>query len=445
MRGKTLRQLPFVLKHIFFRKHPVEYDFFSGTTSVGDVNSIIRSLLKREPLQDGPYISAYEQKVAEYHGVSHAFSFATGRMAFYVILEALGIGKGDEVIIPAYTCVVVPNAIIYRGAIPVYVDIEPTTFNIDPKKVEEKITPRTKAILAQHTFGLPCDLDEIIKIAQRYGITVIEDCAHAVGAEYRGKKVGSIARVGFYSTDHTKMLSTSTGGMITTNDEALASRIRQIYLRTLFLPKGMIRKILFTFCAENFFCHPRFYFIGKWFIILCHYLKLFHFFYDEGKIVKPTEYPYPARLSNIQAKIGINQMKKLEQNIAHRREVARRYDSVFGLYRQQFNGTNVDRKHVFVRYPFLITDYDSFRNKFSKYMQLGDWLRTITIGRSKDFHEIYYRTGECPIGEAVACHSANFPTHPKINNPELIITFAKDILESGALIPPSSINKSKVI
>jgi dTDP-4-amino-4,6-dideoxygalactose transaminase len=429
------------LKHIFIRTHFVDYDFFSGTTSWRDCISILWSVLKREALQDGPYISAYEKMVAEYHGVRYTFSFAAGRMALYSILEAIDVGKGDEVILPAYSCVVCPNAILYRGAIPVYVDINPETFNIDPKKIEAKITPRTKAIMAQHTFGLPCDLDEVIEIAQRHGITVIEDCAHAVGADYKGKKVGSIAHVGFFSTDHTKMLSTSTGGMVITDDEELASRIKHVYLRTPFLPKRMIGKILFTFIAENFLYHPNFYFIGKWLVNLCWILKIFHFFLDEGKIEKPTEYPYPARLSNIQAKVGIRQMNELEQNIAHRREIAHQYDSIFGLYQQQFDGSQVDRKHVFLRYSFLISDHTAFKKQFSKYMHLGEWFNSIAIGRNKDFHEIYYQDGECPIGEMVAYHSANFPTHNKIRNPKLILKFANGIVKSNALILPSNLTK----
>lgn len=437
------KNLLFVLKHIFFRKHLLEYDFTSGTTSWKDCLSIIQSLNKGDPLQDGQYIRDYEKTAAEYHGVRYAFSFATGRMALYAILEALGIGRGDEVIIPAYTCVVVPNAILYRGATPIYVDINPATFNIDSKKIEAKITPKTKVILAQHTFGLPCDLDEIVEIAQRYGITVIEDCAPALGAEYKGKKVGSIGRVGFYSTDHTKMISTSTGGMVITDDEELASRIQQVYISSPFLSKLTIGKILFTFFTENFLYHPRFVFIGKWLAGLCSKANLFNFFLDEGKINKPTEYPYPARLSNIQAKIGIRQMHELEQNIAHRRKIACQYDKIFGLYPQQFDGSPVDRKHVFLRYSFLITDRNLFRKKFRRYLGLGDWFSTIAIGRYKDFYRICYREGECPVGEAVARHSANFPTHPKIGNLELVLEFADEIVKSGAFIPPTNLIAGK--
>jgi len=435
------RTLSFIIKHIFFRKHQVYYDFFSGTTDWRDCLSILQSLNNGEPLQEGPFIREYENLAARYHNVRYAFSFASGRMAFYAILDALKIGKGDEVIIPAYTCVVVPNAIIYKGATPVYVDINPATFNIDPNKIEAKITPKTKAILAQHTFGLPCDLDEISEIAQKHGITVIEDSAQALGAEYKGKKVGAIAQAGFYSSDHTKMISTSTGGMVITDDKELASRIEQIYSRSPFLPKQTIKKILFTFIAENFLYHPKFASIGMPLAFLSSKMGLFHFFLDEAKTEKPTDYPYPARLSNIQAKIGILQMRKLEQNIAHRREIARGYDSIFELYPEQFNGSRTDKKHVFLRYSFLITDPCFFRKKFSKYLYLGDWFSTIAFGRNKDFHKIFYREGECPIGEMVARHSVNLPTHPKVENPpKLILKFANEIVSSGAFIHPSSLS-----
>jgi dTDP-4-amino-4,6-dideoxygalactose transaminase len=391
-------------------------------------------------LQDGQYIHDYEKVAARYHGVRYAFSFASGRMALYTILEALGIGKGDEVIVPAYTCVVVPNAIIYRGATPVYVDINPATFNIDPSKIEAKITPRTRAILAQHTFGLPCDLDEIIEIARKHGIAVIEDNAQALGAEYKGKKVGGIAQVGFFSSDHTKMISTSTGGMVTTDDRELAHRIDQIYHRCPFLSKSRIRKILFTFVAENFLYHPKLASIGMPLAFSCSKTGLFHFFLDEGKTEKPIDYPYPARLSNIQAKIGIRQLRELEKNIAHRREIAQSYDGIFGLYPEQFDGSRTDRKHVFLRYSFLVDDPALVRKKFYKYLYLGDWFDSVALGRNRDFQKIFYREGECPIGEKVARHSVNLPTHPKIENPpKLILKFANEIVSSGAFVHSSSL------
>lgn len=137
-------------------------------------------------------------------------------MSLYVILEALGIGSKDEIILPAFTCVVVPNAMIYHGIKPVYVDIEPDTYNIDVSKIKEKITPQTKAIYAQHTFGIPCNMDCIARIAKDHGLIVIEDCAHALGASLNGRKVGSLGHVAYFSTDHSKVISTSTGGMITT-------------------------------------------------------------------------------------------------------------------------------------------------------------------------------------------------------------------------------------
>src|SRR5205823_2123218 len=149
------------------------YDFFDGTNKGWLVP---RYLLKayREN-----WVQRYENAAAQYAGVPYAVSFGAGRMALYAILEAIDIENGDEVIIPAYTCVVVPNAIIYRGSKPLYVDISKQTFNIQSESIEKAITERTKAILLQHTFGQPCDIEAILAIARRHRLIVIEDCAHA--------------------------------------------------------------------------------------------------------------------------------------------------------------------------------------------------------------------------------------------------------------------------
>ena len=146
-------------------------------------------------------------------------------MSLYVILEVLGIGPGDEIILPAFTSVVVPNAMIYRGVKPVYVDIEAVTYNIDVSKIEEKITPKTKAIYAQHTFGIVFSMEVIGGIAEKHGLYVIEDCAHALGASLNGRMAGTLGHVAYFSTDHSKVISTSSGSMITTDDLEIAAKI----------------------------------------------------------------------------------------------------------------------------------------------------------------------------------------------------------------------------
>ena len=130
--------------------------------------------------------------------MENRFYFFKGRVALYAILKSIGIGQGDEVILPGFTCVVVPNAITYLGAKPVYIDIASVTFNIDPSKIEEKITEKTRAIIAQHTFGIPAEMDIIMEMAKKYNLYVIEDSCHAIGSKYKGKEIGTFGDASFF-------------------------------------------------------------------------------------------------------------------------------------------------------------------------------------------------------------------------------------------------------
>src|SRR5262249_18636779 len=158
----------------------------------------------------------------------HITLFWKGRVALYAILRALRIGPGDEVIVPAFTCVAVPNAILYAGATPVYVDIDESTYTPDPTGVEAAVGPRTRAILAQNTFGLSSDLEALSAVAAEAGAVVIDDCAHGLGGSYDGQPSGTAADAAFYSTQWTKPLSTGLGGIAVTQDEGLAGQLRAI-------------------------------------------------------------------------------------------------------------------------------------------------------------------------------------------------------------------------
>jgi dTDP-4-amino-4,6-dideoxygalactose transaminase len=175
----------------------------------------------------GPKVREFEGKMAEYTGVPQAIGVASGTDALHLAVEALDIGDGDEVITTPFTFFATAEAIVYTGAKPVFVDIELDTFNIDCSKIEEKITPRTKAILPVHLFGHPCDMEKIMEIARRHNLFVIEDCAQAIGASVRGKKVGSFGDTGCFSFYPSKNLGAyGDGGMITLRSSELADSIR---------------------------------------------------------------------------------------------------------------------------------------------------------------------------------------------------------------------------
>jgi perosamine synthetase len=178
-------------------------------------------------LVQGPRTARLEEKIALACGVKHAVATSSGTTALHIALLAHNIGEGDEVITTPFTFIASVNSIIYTGARPVFVDIEEDTFNLNPAFIEDKITSRTKAIMPVHLYGYPCDMDAILDIASRYKLAVIEDCAQAIGAEFRGKRTGSFG-TGCFSLYATKNVMSGEGGMITTDDDDTAQRCRMI-------------------------------------------------------------------------------------------------------------------------------------------------------------------------------------------------------------------------
>jgi perosamine synthetase len=229
----------------------------------------------------GKYIPLFEEEFSRYCGARYGVACSNGTTALHLSLAAYGIGEGDEVIVPDFTLIVSTNVVILAGAKPVLVDVDPKTWCIDPSKIEEQITPRTKAIMVVHMYGHPCDMDAILKIAQRHHLYVIEDCAEAHGAEYKGRKVGAIGDVGCFSFYGNKILTTGEGGMITTNDARIADQARLL--------------------SNQAFEEPRF----------VHRYRGFNY-----------------RLTNIQAAIGLAQTEKIDEKVARKREIAHAYNEL---------------------------------------------------------------------------------------------------------------------
>jgi perosamine synthetase len=199
----------------------------------------------------GDYVKRFEQAFANYCQVNYGVACSNGTTAIHLALEALGIGRGDEVIVPTFTMIATGNAVLYTGATPVFVDAELNTWNIDPAKIEEKITKKTKAIIVVHTYGHPVDMDAITMIARKHNLFVIEDAAEAHGAEYKGKKVGSLGDVACFSFYANKIITTGEGGMVVTNNETIAKKCRLLRNHAFTTPRFIHHHVGFNYRMTN--------------------------------------------------------------------------------------------------------------------------------------------------------------------------------------------------
>ncbi|MCK4818400.1 aminotransferase class I/II-fold pyridoxal phosphate-dependent enzyme, partial [bacterium] len=190
-----------------------------------DVKAVVE-VLRSDWLTTGPKVPEFEKAFAEFVGAKHAVAVSSGTAALHAAMYAVGIGAGDEVIVPPMTFAATANCIVFQRGVPVFSDVDAETLLIDPGQVKEKITPRTKAIIAVDYAGHPCEYDKLRQIAKRHGTALVADGCHALGAEYKGKKVGTLADLTVFSFHPVKHITTGEGGMVTTDDPALAERIR---------------------------------------------------------------------------------------------------------------------------------------------------------------------------------------------------------------------------
>lgn len=387
-----------------------------GTTNLRDIFVAIALLINRRKLIKGTAITEYEKAFARQIGVRYAYSFSSGRVALYGLLRALGIGDGDEVILQVPTHIVVANAIRYVGATPVYVDCQPDTFNINLEQAERRITDRTKVLLLQHTFGMPVDMSSALELARRKRLIIIEDCVHALGATYDGQQVGSFGRAAFFSTEETKTISSTMGGMAVTDDPELAKHMAEFQARCSWPSASLITRHILRLIIYHIFTQP----------YLHPYVRKIYEFSrkshqaalapstttnDEQRGLRPGV--FEQRLSNAQAALALRQLNRLEENIAHRRAVSDVYQK-----KLQSHGINVPAppaksQPVFVRYPIWVEDWVTCIRAAAPHAQLGEWFTSVLEeAASPSYGE--YKPGSCPVAEAAAGHLVNLPTHPRV-------------------------------
>ena len=256
-----------------------------------DIQAVVQTL-RSDWLTTGPKIGEFEEAFAAWVGARYAVSFSSGTAALHGAAFAAGIGSGDEAITTPLTFAATANCVLYQNATPVFADVDRNTLNLDPERVRAAVSSRTKALLPVDYAGHPADLDTILEIAQRHGLVVIEDACHALGAEYKGRRVGSIAHMTVFSFHPVKHLTTGEGGMVTTNNASYADALRKF--RNHGISSGARDRQQ----------------AGQW-----HYDMVL--------------LGYNYRLTDIACALGLSQLKKLEANLKRRREIAARYTAAF--------------------------------------------------------------------------------------------------------------------
>lgn len=385
----------------------------SPNTQLDDVFLAISVLLTPWRWFKGSAIKSLEDWFKRYFNSQFAILFDSGRSCEYAILRALGIGQGDEVLIQAFTCVAVPNSILWVKAVPVYIDIDKTG-NLDVSDLEEKITDKSRAIIVQHTLGVAADIEKASQVAKKYKLILIEDCAHALGASFHGKKVGTFGDFAFFSFGRDKVISSVFGGMVVTNSKKYAKLLRGFQRNLAFPSAGWIVAQLF---------HPIAFLlilplynvvnIGKILLVIFQKLHLLSkpVAKEEKKGIRPSF--YPKKLPNAQAFMVLHQVKKLSSCNAKRQEVARFYAKA--LQDLPITLPQIKEGDIMLRYN-LQTQHASPLYQFAKERSilLGRWYSHVVDPQDVDLLAVGYRIGSCPKAEFVARQSLNLPTYPRM-------------------------------
>jgi dTDP-4-amino-4,6-dideoxygalactose transaminase len=344
-----------------------------------EIESTIKGILESGHFVLGVHVHSLEKEIAQYHNVKYAVSLASGTDALHLCLKALDIKEGDEVITTPFTFIATAEAIAYVGATPVFADIDRNTLNMDPAKIREKITPKTRAIIPVHLFGLPSDMDEIMDIARKHNLKVIEDCAQSFGATYKGRYVGSIADAGCFSFYPSKNLGAyGDGGMVITND-------REIYERI---------KLLRNHGSKGSYKHD---FIG-----------------------------FNSRLDEIQAAILRIKLRHIGRYNQKRRALAEIYTSIIGKM-AQCPPELPDRKHVYHQYTIRSQKRTKIKKALDSNSISSVIYYPIPLHLQNAFKYLGYKINDFPESEAAAKEVISLPIYPELE-PEKVRFIAETVV-----------------
>lgn len=392
---------------------------FSPNLERDDMQLAIRVLLRGANATARDWVINWFREM--YGNADAYFTYNSCRSALVEGMKGLGIGKGDEVLLQSFTCVAVPNAVLWTGAKPIYCDID-TSGNIDVADATRKITRQTKAILIQHTFGVPADIQKIKAFAKKHSLYIIEDCAHALGVDVEGEKLGGVGDIACFSFGRDKVISSVSGGLLRVRNEhvKVIKEVSESYKTITQPPENWIRSQLI---------HP---------LLTGSVLPYYHRKLARGIIwaskktgllslpIDTLEYTgkrpviYPSKLPNSLAALVKLQLQKLPQFTHAREETVAYYDSVQRINKQKAFTTPVGVTAL-LRYALVVDNPKALISKARKAgIYLGQWYSNVIDPAAVDFSSIGYRIGMCPVAEKIAPQVINLPTRITLKEAERV-------------------------
>jgi len=411
-------------------KKPISISL-SPNVEKDDVRLALKLIFQPWKWKKGPAVEQIEQEMKKYMGVKYAFAFNSGRTSLMAILKAMELPKGSEALLQAFTCNAAANPFLWSGVEPIYVDCNKDDFNVNILDLKAKIGPNTRVLMVQHTFGLPADMDEILAIVRQNNLILIEDCAHSLGAEFHGQKVGTFGKASFFSFGRDKIISSVWGGAAVTNDDELAKKIKQVQLDYKYPSNYWIFQQLLHPVLMNYIILPLYNVLdlGKIFLVLSQWLGILSkaVNWKEKRGEKPDY--FPEKMPNALAVLALHQFKKLERFNNRRDDLAAFYYATLRETRFELPKIFPDRKNVFLRFTVQYPKahellYEAWHKEN---MIIGDWYMTPIIPYDTDLGKMHYKQGSCPNAEALAKTTFNLPTHINISNKDAqrIVDFLK--------------------
>ncbi len=398
-----------------------------------DVHLALRLIFSPWNWKRGQAIQDLETTIKNYLGVKNAIVFNSGRSSLMAILAGLDLPQNSQVLLQALTCNAASNPIIWSGFEPIYVDCDENSFNMDMADLGRKISHNSRVLMVQHTFGLPADIDQAKAICEQNNMVLIEDCAHSLGAEYRGQKVGTFGEAGFLSFGRDKVISSVWGGAVVTNNDELAEKVRR-YRTTASQPSNfwifqqLLHPVLMRYVILPLYNVLD---IGKIFLVLSQWFnvlsKAVHKKEKQGKMPRY----FPKALPNALAILALHQMVKLEEFNNHRKQIADFYNKELAgskfILPAEFQG----RKNIFLRYTIKHPKAHEiiYTAWHRENILVGDWYSCPVIPCDTNLQSVKYKLGSCPIAERLTKSILNLPTHINISiaDAKKIVDFLKKI------------------